>query len=250
MKGMLRVSLGFSLVVLVSPGCTHQEVINSPCANLNATVDIKPRADLAIAFGNDAIKAAINAVTTGLTQGRASVSDLTDTGKNAALEKANATGKSPSAGDMAELDRYLRRDVVPTIKQNPTCHFTVTASGKPYVGIEEIGLERQGDTKVPQVSFKNTGLSEAITEIGLQYLLDGKIIRSGSTKITLGPGQSRGVFLEETPLPVSDVESGKVKLSIRVSISYSPGEGGNSTSLQETWVYDYRSKTFTIPPQK
>lgn len=35
-------------------GCTHQEVTNSPCATLNATFDIKPRTDLALAFGNDA----------------------------------------------------------------------------------------------------------------------------------------------------------------------------------------------------
>lgn len=81
-----RPSLAVLLLLGSILGCA--QVINSPCANLNATVDIKPRADLALVFGNDAIKEAIGAVTRGITQGIASVSDLTESGKSAALKTA------------------------------------------------------------------------------------------------------------------------------------------------------------------
>lgn len=244
-----RTSLALFLLLGPIFGCA--QVVNSPCANLNATVDIKPRADLALGFGNDAIKAAIDAVMGGLSQGRnLSVSNLTESGKEAALSTAKGNGKNPSADDMAELDRYLSRDVIPAIKQNPTCNFTVTSSGRPYVGIESVIFEPHGKREIPHVGVKNTGLSEARIQGGIQYVIDGKSLAGARVNVALVPGQSREIWVSNIDLPMPDIEAGKVKLGVNIFLSY-PVEGrSNPVPLEESWVYDHESKMFVISPRK
>lgn len=88
-----------SIVLLILAGtilgCSPQKVVSSPCATLNATFDIKPRSDLALAFGNDAIKAAVDAMTEGFAKGAiTSVSKLNEAGKNAAVGTAKANRKT------------------------------------------------------------------------------------------------------------------------------------------------------------
>ncbi len=242
----------FVLLILFSIvlGCTHQEVVNSPCATLNATFDIKPRTDLALAFGNDAIKAAIDAMAEGFAKGAIkSVSKLTDAGKNAAVGTANANGKTPSPVDVAELEKYLSKDVAPAIKQNPACNFTVSSVGKPYVGIEKVALLGKGDKRIPSVWVKNTGQMEAKCHVTINLILDGKT-QPGIIDFRLGPSQIRRLSLDEANLPTDDIEAGKTSLLITVVISYPLELGAPSITSQETWRYEYADKDFKLISQK
>ena len=235
------------LFLLFGPmlGC----VINSPCANLNATVDIKPRADLALVFGNDAIKAAVDAVTDGVSRGLASISDLTESGKSAALKTAKENGKNPSANDIAELNRYLSRDIVPAIKQNPTCNFTVSSVGKPYVSIEKIALTEQAGKEVPSAWLKNFGQTETTCNVVFRYILDGKS-DSGPIQMRLGPGQTRMISLEEVNLPLADIQSGKSTLLLQLDISYPREQGAHPTKSTETWQYQHSTRRFISVSEK
>jgi len=231
-------------------GCSHQQVVNSPCTTLNATFDIKPRTDLALAFGNDAIKAAVEAVVEGFSKGAiTSVSSLTDSGKDAAVKTAKANGKTPSSPDISELANYLSRDVVPTIKQHPTCNFTVSSVGKPYIGIEQIALREIKDKQIPTVWIKNTGQMEANCHVALNLILGGKATL-GNIDLRLGPNQTRSLSLDDANLPMADIEAGKISLLITVAISYPLEAGGAPITSQETWRYEHGTKHFSLASQE
>jgi hypothetical protein len=249
-KNVHRKSFVLFILFATVLGCTHQEVVNSPCSTLNATFDIKPRTDLALAFGNDAIKAAVDAMTKGFAKGAIkSVSKLTDAGKNAAVGTAKANGKTPSPVDVAELEKYLSKDVAPAIKQNPTCNFTVSSVGKPYVGIEKVALRDMGDKRIPTVWIKNTGQMEAKCHVTINLILDGKT-KPGITDLRLGPSQTRSLSLNEANLPTADIEAGKTSLLITVVISYPLEIGGPSSTSQETWRYEHAEKDFKLVSQQ
>jgi hypothetical protein len=235
-----------SLLVLGAfVGCTHQEINNSPCATLNATIQIKPAAKLSLMFGSDAIKAAVEAVSRQIIPpGNTSLSGLTSSGTDAALRTAKANGKNPTANDISALETYLRDDVVPAIKQNPNCSFTVASSGRPYVGLNQIFMRKIGDKQFPIIGIINTGTAEANAHIEIRQILDGKEYSNNSANTIIGPNQSRSISFREANLPIPDIESGKTVLTIAVDISY-PLESGASPFLhQEAWRYDHTSKDF------
>jgi len=241
----------FVLLILFGTilGCTHQEVVNSPCTSLNATVDIKPRADLALAFGNDAIEAAVKAVVKGFTKGAiTSVPNLTDSGKNAALRTAKAAGRNPSPTDISELEKYLARDLVPSIKQNPACNFTVSSVGKAYVGIEAISFITYKDKQIPELKIKNTGQIEANCHFTLKLIIGGKRT-SASTDFRLGPSQERLISFANIDLPMADIKAGKTSLFIAVVISYPQEAGGPLVTSEETYQYDHNSRYFSLASQ-
>ena len=232
-------------------GCTHQEIHDSPCATLNATVQIKPSVSLSLMFGNDAIKAAVDAMVGRLAkQGDKSVPSLTSSGKDAALSTAKTNGMNPTTNDIAALETYLNNDVVPTIKQNPTCHFTVVSLGKPYVGVEKVSIESMGDRRIPQVSVKNTGQAEVRCRVVLAQFIAGVEHSSGTADLRLGPNQGRGLFLPEANLPITDIESGKSSFIIAVAISYPLNTGETSASSSEAWQYDHTTRQFILAPLK
>lgn len=242
----------FLFVLLPIIGCTHQEIVNSPCATLNATVQIKPSANLSLMFGNDAIKAAIDAVAGQITKsGDTSVPSLTNAGKDAALKTAKANGKNPSMNDIDALETYLSKDVVPAIRQNPTCNFTLASSGRPYVGIDRLHFRNAGvNPPFLMMGVKNTGQAEANTRITIRQILDGKEHTSNSFDIVLVPNIGRTISLKDPPLPVPDIDSGKAVLIIAVDISY-PIEDGTTPALhREAWQYDHVNKEFYSFPLK
>jgi hypothetical protein len=240
----------FALLMTVL-GCAHQEMHNSPCATMNSTVQVKPSADLSIMFGNDAIQAAINTMRGMLAkQVDSSVSSLTSSGKEAALSTARANGKSPTVTDVAALDTYLRSEVAPTIKQNPNCNFTVRSVGRPYVGITEVAIYKVGDKRLPHVAVQNTGQAEAKCHFVMRQILNGTEHSSGAIDLTLGPAQSRGLFLGDSNLPISDVESGKTSLIVAVTISYPVEAGAYPVSHEEAWKYHHTARQFFLAPTK
>src|SRR6266513_1014202 len=119
------------LLMTIFHGCSQQstQVTNSPCTTVSENAQIRPSATLTLMLGNDAIKAAIDAVAGRLIkQPDSSTPSLTTSGTEAALGTAKANGKNPTASDIAALETYLRENVIPTVKQNPTCNFNfVTA---------------------------------------------------------------------------------------------------------------------------
>jgi hypothetical protein len=119
-----------------------QQVINSPCAAPNATIQVKPSADLSRMFGNDAIQTALDTMTRHVGQHEiTSTTELTRLGTDAAVRTAEANGKNLKPQDKAMLEAYSREDVVPTIKLSPRCVFKLFASSKPDVSIEDVYLE-------------------------------------------------------------------------------------------------------------
>lgn len=233
-------------------GCTNQVINNSPGATLSAPILIKPTANLSLMFGNDAIKAAIDTISRQITPpGNRSLSDLTSSGAEAAVKTAKANCKNPTENDISALETYLRDDVVPVIKQNPTCIFTVASSGRPYVGIERLFLRKIGDKKFPMIGIVNTGTAEANTQIVIHELLDDREHSNfSSDPIIIGPGQRRTISLPENKLPISDIDSGKTVLTLIVDISY-PLESGTTPNLhRETWRYDHASNEFYSSPLK
>ena len=242
----------FVLVILFGTvlGCAHQQVVNSPCVTLTATFDIKPRTDLALAFGNNGIKAAVDAMAEGFSKGAiTSVSKLTDAGKNAAVGTAQANGKTPSPGDVAELEKYLSKDLAPAIKQNPMCTFTVNSVGRPYVAIENVMLREMGNKRIPTVVIKNTGQMEARCHVTINLVVEGNA-QPASTDLRLGPNQIRTLSLNEATLPTAEIEAGKASLLVAVVVSYPLETGGPSMTSQETWRYEHAAKHFKLVSQQ
>jgi hypothetical protein len=224
--------------------------VNSPCVTLPATFDIKPRPYLTLAFGNDAMKAAVDAMTEGFSKGAlTSVPKLTDVGKNAALGTAKANGRTPSPLEIEELEKYLSKDLALAITQNPTCHFTVSSVGKPYIGIETVALREMGAKRIPTVVIKNAGQMEARCHVTINLIVDGKA-QPASTDLRLGPSQMRSLSLNEANLPTADIEAGKTSLLITVAISYPQETGGPPMTSQETWRYEHVAKHFKLVSQQ
>src|ERR1043165_8820470 len=116
------------LFVLASiQACSQpQQVSNLPCAAPTATIPVKPSGNLSLTFGNDAIQTALDTIARYVGQNEiTSTKDLTALGSDAAIRMAEANGKNLKPQDKAMLETYLREDVVPAIKQSPTCGFTV-----------------------------------------------------------------------------------------------------------------------------
>ena len=120
MKHMILLRFVYSFLLMASIyGCSQQsqQVNNSPCATLNATVQIKPSANLSLMLGNDAIQAAIDSITRHVAlQGNTSIPSLANFGTDAAIKTAEANGKKLTAHDKTAIETYLREEVVPTIK--------------------------------------------------------------------------------------------------------------------------------------
>jgi len=223
-----------------------QQVINSPCATRNATIQVKPSADLSIVFGNDAIQTALDTMTRHVGQNEiTSTTELTRLGTDAAVRNAETNGKNLKPQDKGVLEAYLRQDVVPTIKQSPTCVFKLSASSKPDVSIEDVYLENLGDKQIAKVKIANTGQGKArFIYVVLQNIIEGMNPLSGQTEMVLGPGQWRNVSNPQATFLISDIGSGKKKLIVVVQLIYAKEAGSQPVVYQEEWKYDPLSQTF------
>jgi hypothetical protein len=254
MKSGRFLSVISSLFFLASvQACSQpQQVINSPCATRNATIQVKPSADLSLMFGNDAIQTALDTMTRHVGQNEiTSTIELTRLGTDAAVRTAEANGKNLKPQDKAMLEAYLRQDVVPTIKQSPSCVFKLFASSKPDVSIEDVYLENIGDKQIAKVKIANTGQGKArFIYVVLQNIIEGMNPLSGQTEMVLGPGQWRNVSNPQATLPMSDIGSGKKKLIVVVQLIYAKEAGSQPVVYQEEWKYDPLSQTFKQSPIK
>lgn len=251
---VIRSRLFIYLFLLLGPilGCNPPQIVNSPCANLNVTLQIKPSANLSFMFGNDAIQAAMDSISREIVQNaNASSSVLTTTGTDVAFRTAKAHGKSPVANDITELETLLRKDVIPTIMQSPTCVFKVSASTKRDVSIEDVYLENIGDKQIAKVKIANTGQEGArFIHVVVRNIIDGMTPLSGQTEMVLSPGQWRNVSNPQATFPMSDIGSGKKKLIVIVQLSYAKEAGSQPFVYQEEWKYDPLSQTFKQSPIK
>ena len=73
---------------------------------------------------------------------------------------------------------------------------------------------------------------------------------SGQTEMVLGPGQWRNVSNPQAAFPMSDIGSGKKKLTVVVQLSYAKEAGSQPLVYQEEWKYDPLSQTFKQSPIK
>lgn len=229
-----------------------QQIINSPCTAPNATIQVKPSADLSLTFGNDAIQTALDTIARHVGQNEVtSTTELTGLGTDAAVRTAEANGKNLKPQDKAVLEAYLREDVIPTIKQSPTCVFKVSASTKRDVGIEDVYLENIGDKQIAKVKIANTGQEGArFIHVVVRNIIDGMKPLSGQTDMVLSPGQWRNVSNPQATFPMSDIGSGKKKLIVFVQLSYAKEAGSQPIVYQEEWEYDPLSQTFKQSPIK
>lgn len=229
-----------------------QQVINSPCATRDATIQVKPSGDLSLMFGNDAIQTALDTMTRHVAQNEiTSTTELTRVGTDAAVRTAEANGKNLKPPDKAILEAYLREDVVPTIKQSPACVFKLFASSKPDVSIEDVYLANIGDKQITKVKIANTGQGKArFIHVVLQNIIEGMNPLSGQTDMVLAPGQWRNVSNPQATFPMSDIGSGKKKLIVVVQLIYAKEAGSQPVVYQEEWKYDPLSQTFKQSPIK
>jgi hypothetical protein len=229
-----------------------QQVINSPCAARDATIQVKPSADLSRMFGNDAIQTALDTMTRHVGQNKiTSTTELTRLGTDAAVRTAEANGKNLTPQDKAMLEAYIREDVVPTIKLSPTCVLKLFASSKADISIEDVYLENIGDKQIAKVKIANTGQGKArFIYVVLQNIIEGMNPLSGQTEMVLGPGQWRNVSNPQATFPMSDIGSGKKKLIVVVQLIYAKEAGSQPVVYQEEWKYDPLSQTFKQSPIK
>lgn len=236
----------------VSLGCVNQSINNSPCATLSAPIQFNPSASLSLMLGSDAIKAAIDAVTSQFPlQGNKPTSELTKLGTDAAIKTAKANGKNPTEGDIKALDTYLREEVIPTVRQNPTCNFVtvMTSSARPYVVVEKLFLRNEGGKTFPMIGIVNTGEAEAKTHIVISLILDGRAHPTLSD-IPLLPRERRTISFPDSTLPIPDIQSGKVILGIAIDISYPLESGATPAMHRQAWQYDHTSKEFYFLPPR
>ncbi len=230
---------------MVFAACQQQHVVNSPCSTVNASFDIKPRTDLSLVFGNDAIRAAIDAIKGGLSQGMP-VQELSNSGKDVAVRAAKANGNNPTANDVSAFQEYLSHDIIPAMEQHPTCTFTVTSVGRPYIGVERVTITDLGGQRVPAVVVKNTGQAEVNSHVLVRYLIDGLEKSRAQFDIRLGPNQGRTTWPKDHNLPISDIEAGKNKLRMLIIVSYPMESGAPPVSYQEIWEYNPQARAFTL----
>jgi hypothetical protein len=149
------------------------------------------------------------------------------------------------------METYLRNEVVPAIRQNPTCVFSVSPLAKPYVAIDNIFVGIIGGKEIAQVRIKNTGQEEANpAHIALWHITDGIDSLRGERDIVLGPGQSKMFSVPDLTLPLSDVRSGTTTLFVVVEIRYVREIGGNVVSYREEWTYHPPSNNFVQVSRK
>jgi len=229
-----------------------QQVTNSPCAAPNATVQVKPSADLSLMFGNDAIQTALDTIARHVGENEiTSTTELTGLGTDAAVRTAEANGKNLKPQDTVVLEAYLREDVVSTIKQSPTCAFKVSASSKRDVSIEDVYLENIGDKQIVKVKISNTvQVGARFIHVVVRNSIDGMKPLSGQTDMVLSPGQWRNVSNPKATFSMSDIGRGKRKLIVMVQLSYAKEAGSQPFVYQEEWEYDPLSQTFKQSPIK
>lgn len=229
-----------------------QQVSNSPCAIRNGTIQLKPSANLSLMFGNDAIQSAVDTMTRHVGQNEiTTTTELTRLGTDEAVRSAEANGKHLKPQDKAVLEAYLREDVVPTIKQSPTCVFKVSVSNKLDVIIEDVYLENIGDKQIAKVKIVNTGQGKArFIHVVLQNVFEGMNPLSGQTEMVLGPGEWRNVSNPQATFPMAEIGSGKKRLIVVVQLSYATEAGSQPFVYQEEWKYDPLSHTFKQSPIK
>jgi len=240
------VSSLFFLVSIQACSQPPQQVITPPCATKNATIQVKPSADLSLMFGDDAIQTGLDAMTRHVGQNEiTSATELTRLGTDTAVRTAAANGKNLKPQDKAVLEAYLREDVIPRIIQSPTCVFKVTASSKPEVTIEAVYLENIGDKQIAKVKIANTGQQGArFVHVVVRSIIEGMNPLTGQTEMVLSPGQWRNVSNPQATFPMSAIGSGKKKLIVFVQVSYAKEAGGQPIVYQEEWEYDPLSQTF------
>jgi hypothetical protein len=229
-----------------------QQAVNTPCAARDATIQVKPSADVSRMFGNDAIQTALDTMTRHVGQNEiTSTTELIRLGTDAAVRTAEGNSKKLKPQDKAMLEAYLREDVVPAIKQRSTCVFKVSGSSKPDVSIEDVYLANIGDKQIAKVKIANTGQGKArFIHVVLQNIIEGMNPLSGQTEMVLAPGQWRNVSNPQAIFPMSDIESGKKKLIVVVQLIYAKEAGSDPVVYQEEWSYDPLSQTFKQSPIK
>src|SRR6185295_8260320 len=250
-----RVLYGASCVIFLASvqACSQpQQVNHSPCAASNGVIQVKPSADLSLKFGNDAIQTALDTITRHVGQNDiTSTTELTGLGTDAAVRTAETNGKNLKPLDKAVLAAFLREDVVPAIKQSPTCRFMAGASTKRDVSIEDVYLENIGDKPIVKVKLSNTGqVGARFINVVVRNMIDGMKPQSGQADMVLSPGQWRNVSNPQATLPMSDIGSGKKALIVIVQLSYAKEAGSQPFVYQEEWKYDAPSQTFKQSPIK
>jgi len=243
----------FFLLGTTMQGCfQEQRVVNSPCATVNATMESKQNVDLSLMFGNDAIKTAVDAIAGKLVQKpNASTDELTSLGTDSAVRSAEANGKNLKTQDKKAMEKYLREEVIPTVKQNPTCNFVIAPPARPYVSIDRVALIGPEDQPLPWVWLKNTGQSEITCHLELRYMVDGRKYAGGATDISLVPNETRNASLRDSKkLPISDILSGKSILTFIIKVLYPLESENKSVTHEETWQFDPKVGDFFIARPK
>lgn len=250
-RSLYVVSSLFFLVSILA--CSQpQQMINSPCAERNATIQVKPSADLSLSFGNNAIQTALDTIVRHVRQNKVtSTTELRALGIDAAVRTAETNGQNLKPQDKASLEAYLREDVVPLIIQSPTCVFKVNASSKRDVSIEDVYLANSGDKEIVKVKIAHTGQEGArFIQVVVRNIIGGTKPLTGQTEMVLSPGQWRNVSNPQAAFSMSEIGSRKKKLIVIVQISYTKEAGSQPFVYQEQWEYDLGSQTFKHSPTK
>ncbi len=214
---------------------------------MNNPVEIKPSTELSSIFGSDAIRAALDDMVSGL-RNDSVISDqiLINSGADSAIKNAIVSGREPTANDAFLLKSYLGQEIVPLIHQHPLCDFIISTIGKPDVSIERVVMKSIGAHLLPQVMVQNTGQADAQCHVFIKQFLRDAEHSSGSIDFRLGPRQRKGLSMRDMPLPIGEIESGKSKMLLVVSIWYSPEMAGPKLFHKETWQYDAPSRAFVM----
>lgn len=214
---------------------------------MNSPVQIEPNAAMSLVFGSSAIRTALDSMVKPLNT-ESSISDikLIDVGADSAIRSVQAKGGKPTAEDVSALKSYLSSDVVPMIRQYPTCDFRVTTTGKPLVGIETVTMKNAGAHRLPQVTVINTGSAGAQCHVFIKQFLGDTEHSTGAIDFRLAPGQRRGLSIRDVHLPISEMESDRRKISIVVAIWYSHEFAGARVFHTETWQYDPAGQVFLM----
>ena len=221
-----------------------QQISNSPCATLDATIQVKPRADLSLMFGHAAIQTALDTIIRNVGEKHIShTPELTKLGMDAAVHIAEANGRILKPQDRAALEAYLRDEAIPAIRQNPACVFNVVAPAIPHFGIEKINLP---PGQAPQIVIKNGGEGEGQAEVRIRQFVNGNDYSSGKTQLSLGPGQSRKASVPTPILPISDILAGKAGLVVDIEISNLPQPDGKRIYVHEAWKYEHSTQNFRL----
>jgi hypothetical protein len=246
---LLRFLSSFLLMATIH-GCTQKTIQvtsshSSPCATVNPTVQSKSSVELALLFGTDAIKAAMDTIKRQIAMlDSTSTAQLINLGTDAAVQRAQASGKHLIPEDRTMMETYLRDEMVPAIRQNPTC-FTGSSLSTSHFDVERIFI---APSQALEIVITNSGQDEAEAEIFIRQFVNGSERARSQGSLTLGPGLSRSVFATSAHLPISEVLNGTAILMLVVSISYHPEPNGKRVELNEAWQYDISYNRFILVP--